>query len=202
MKKYIILTAIFAAAFAGCKTSVKTGNASGTDSVLHSTQVAYVHLDSLMANYDMYNDLRGDYEQKLNKAQNDLTARGRKLERDVADFQEKIQKGLVTRATAAQMEEDLGRRQQSFMNSRDQLMAELGEEEQVLLNQIHYSIVDFLNDFNSDYRYAMIISTTGGGPILNANPAMNLTTIVAEGLNKEYASKKGKSQPKKDATDK
>lgn len=76
------------------------------------------------------------------------------------------------------------------------MVGELAEEEQVLLNQIQYSIVEFLKEFNSDYRYGMIISTTGAGPVLHANPAFDLTKEVLAGLNKKYTQTKAAEQKK------
>ncbi|MDR0511201.1 MAG: OmpH family outer membrane protein [Rikenellaceae bacterium] len=204
MKKYLILICAAAFSLAGCnskgsKSDVGAGDS--TQQAVMSSQVAYINLDSLTSRYDMYHDLRGEYEKKAKRIQDDVNGRGRRLEKDVADFQDKIQKGLVTRSTAAQMEEDLGKRQQSFMQFRENSLRDLAEEEQVLLNRIHFSIVDFLKEFNSDYRYAMIISTTAGGPVLNANPALDITAVVLPELNKKYAAeKKGAAAPKTDET--
>ena len=198
MKKYLLILSLFSLSLAGCNTLGGKGGSASLDSTLLTpgSQIAYINLDSLTSKYDMYHDLRSEYETKVNKAQSDVNSRGRRLEKDVADFQEKIQKGLVTRAQAAQMEEDLGRRQQSFLAAREKSMQDLAEEEQVLLNRIHYSIVDFLAEFNHDHRYAMILSTTAGGPILNANPALDITSQVVAELNKKYASEKPKESKK------
>lgn len=49
-------------------------------------------------------------------------------------------------------------------------MNELAEQEQVMLNKIHYNITEYLKEFNSDYRFKIILSTTSGGPVMNADP--------------------------------
>ena len=51
-------------------------------------------------------------------------------------FQNKIDKGLVTRSEAATMQENLEKKQQDFLSHRDKVMSELAEEEQVMLNKI------------------------------------------------------------------
>ena len=79
---------------------------------------------------------------------------------------------------------------------RDQVMSELAEEEQVMLNRIHYSITEYLKEFNSDYRYKMILSSSTTGPVLNADPSLDLTQIILEGLNKKYAAEKPEEAPK------
>jgi sulfur relay (sulfurtransferase) DsrC/TusE family protein len=105
----------------------------------------------------------------------------------------------VTTATAQTMQADLEKRQQNLMQQRDRAMAEIAEDERVLLNQIHFSIVDYLSEFNDDYRYGMIVSTNAGGPVLNADPQLDITEIVKAGLNKKYAADKASKKPAKDA---
>ncbi len=190
--KNILLVMAMAAAFAvGCKNHGKVGAVAGNgaDSVkTHavSNTVAYVNMDSLLSGYKMYTDLRAEYEVKARKAQSTLEAAGKGLENALADYQNKVEKGLVTRSQAAEMEQDLNTRQQNWVQQRDKLFNELSEEEQVMLNKIHYSIVEYLAEFNKDYRYGMIISTSSAGPILNADPALDITTVVLEGLNSRY----------------
>lgn len=205
MKKIIFVALIASVALVGCKEKTGVSEIGSTDSVqvrVPSSQIAYINIDSLVGKYDLYNDLRSAYEVKAKKAESDLTARGRNLEKEVRDFQDKIQKGLVTRAQAATMEEDLSRKQQNFMQQRDNVMRDMGEEEQVLLNRIHYSIVDFLKEFNSDYRYGMILSTSAAGPILNADPMLDITSVVLSELNKNYAAQKAKEKASKTETGK
>ena len=148
----------------------------------------------------MYIDLRAAYEAKAQKADTELTSKSRSLERQVRDYQEKIQNGLVTRSQAQSIEEDLTRQQQNFMQHRDKVMGEMAEEEQVMLNQIQYSITEFIKELNKDYQYDLILSTSGSSPILSGNPSMDITSIVLEGLNKKYAEDQAKA-PKNDNKD-
>mgnify|MGYP002231689080 CR=1 FL=1 len=65
--------------------------------------------------------------------------------------------------------------QQELLATRDRMMGELAEEEQVMNNRIYYAVMDYLKEYNADYKYSMIISTTASGPILHADPAMDIT---------------------------
>lgn len=71
-----------------------------------------------------------------------------------------------------------------------------------MLNQIHYSITEYLKEFNKDHQYGIILSTTTSGPIFNADPKLDITTVLLEGLNKKYASEKGKNKNSLPATPK
>lgn len=70
----------------------------------------------------------------------------------------------------------------------------MAEEEQVMLNQIQYSITEYLKEFNKDYQYGVILSTTTAGPIFNADPKLDITTVLLEGLNKNTLQKKVKTK--------
>ncbi len=190
MKKLLFAVACAGAVLAGCKNQGATGQAAATDSTANraaSSQIVYFDIDSLVNAYDMYLDLKTDYEAKAKKAEGDITSRGRSLEKDIMDFQNKVNKGLITSANAQATQADLEKRQESFMQLRDKLMSEMAEEERVMLNQIHYSIVEYLKEFNADLRYGMIISTSAGGPVMNADPSLDITGLILEGLNQQYA---------------
>lgn len=153
-----------------------------------SGDIAYFNIDSLVSRYDMYLDLKADYEAKAKKADAELTSKGRSLENDIRDFQEKVQKGLVTSSQAQTMQDNLSKKQNAFVEHRDKVMGEMAEEEQVMLNKIHYSITEYLKKFNSDFRFKMILSsTTGGGPVMSADPSLDITQVLLDGMNEEYA---------------
>lgn len=193
MKKLLLLASVAAFALACNQTGNTTTSTSGSDSTRRgpaSTDIVYVNLDTLMSHYDMFIEMSDKLEEKANKAEKDLKARGRNFERKVADAREKIEKGLVTQATAMKLQEDLQRDEQNLMNFQERMRQELAEENQVMMNNISHSMDKFLAEFNKDYTYGMILSTSGGAPILHANPEFDITPLVIKGLNEQYAKEK------------
>lgn len=191
MKQLLFLASLALLALTSCSTT-PSQTAASADSTRHAAgaAIAYVNMDSLIASYDMYIALSTDFQAKATKAENDLQARARSLERDVTDLNNKMQRGLITSANAQQQGADLQRREQSLMQQQQTAMASLAEEESVMINQIHYSITEYLKEFNADLRYGIILSTSGAGPILHADPSLDITAVVLEGLNKQYAATK------------
>lgn len=194
MKKIIFLASVAALFFAaGCQqqsAATAVASTSGPVQTAASSNIAYFNLDSLLLGYNMYLDMRADFEVKTQKADSELTTKGRALESDVVSYQEKVQKGLVTRAQAAELEQQLSVKQQELVQYRDQLVANMAEEEQVMLNNIQNSITEYIAEFNSDYRYGVIMSTNTSGPIYNADPSLNITAEIIKGLNERYAASK------------
>lgn len=200
MKKLFVVAAALAV-FAGCKGtdggSVSDSAAEVSTRVETVSDIAYVDIDSLIAHYDMYIDLSSQFEAKAKKVEGDLTSRKRRLEKEVKDYQEKASNGLLTRSQMAQTEEDLQAKMQSYEQSSQKILAELDEEQQVMTNQVIYAIMSYIKEYNANLRYKMILSTSGSGPVLDADPALNITGEILNELNARYIAEKAKSDKSK-----
>lgn len=152
--------------------------------------IAYVDVDSIIYKFDMYYELRDELIKKQEGAEAELNSRGSRYETQAKDYEEKVRKGLVTRATAAQMEQDLIQQQQQLVNLRDQLQYELMEEEQVMNRRILEYIYEFLEAYTEDNNYEYILGKSFGGPVLYSKNSLDITTDVLQGINKYYVEKK------------
>lgn len=201
MKKLLVL-ALSVVAFAACRNGQNASVTDGGDQTTESLNVetvydiAYVQMDSLIANYNRYLDLSGEFETKATKVQSDLESRARRLQNEVMDFQEKVSKGLVTRSQAAQLQEQLEKKGADFETQRQDQVGTLSEEEQVMTNQVLHAIVSYVEKYNADFRYKMILTTSGNSPILHADPALDITEEILTGLNEEYAAEQAAVEKK------
>jgi outer membrane protein len=173
----------------------KRGDVKGTEGNAVLTEqftAAWVNMDTLMNSYDMYFDMKNELEESGRKKEADLNAKSRSFEKEAYDFQDKVQKGLLTRSEAQQLQTNLAAKEQQLYQLRDEMRMQLAEEEQVKLRLIHNSIIEYLKEYNADKGYHLILSNTFGGPLLYGNPANDITKEVLEGLNKKYAAAKKK----------
>lgn len=182
---------------AGNQTGAGGGSVAEAPLTAVSAQIAYVDLDSLLVNYDLYIDRNAEIQAKAQKAETELTNKTRVLEKSFTSAQEKVEKGLVTRSEALRLQQDLERDEQSLYEHRDKVQRELAEESQVLMNNIINNLDKFLGEFNADYKYSMILTTSGNTPVLHADPRLNITRIVLDGLNERYAAEKKADGAKK-----
>ena len=149
--------------------------------------IVYVQLDSLIANYDMYNDLMTAFQSKVQGIQDDLQKRGRRLESDAKAFENQVQKGLLTRSAAEEQQNKLLQRQQNLQNEMAKKDAEIQEEQAVLNNQVYYAVKDFIEQYNQEHNFSLILTTSGvTNTVLNVNPGLDITADVLKGLNEEY----------------
>jgi outer membrane protein len=149
--------------------------------------IVYLQIDSLVSGYDMFHDLKGELETKAKGMEDDLSKRGKGFERSVNDYREKVQKGLVTRSQAEQLEQQLSQKQQELAAFSEQLRGQLAEEEAVMLRRIYDAIVTYLQEYNKTHNYSLILSTNATtNVILQGYPGLNITQEVKDGLNATY----------------
>ena len=148
--------------------------------------IVYVELDSLTANYQMTKDLSAELEEKMTKLDADLTNRQKRFETNVADFRNKAEKGLETQRRLAEIEQQLQNELQNLNQLGEQYRMEMAEEQSVMQRKILQSIMDFLKEYQKDKGYSYILGNAFDAKILFADPALNITAPVLDGINAKY----------------
>ena len=156
--------------------------------------IVYVDLDVILARYDMANELSSVVETKVQNIQAEVTRRGKKLESAAKDFQEKMEKGLLTRSNAEAQAQKLQKQEADFNTYAAQKQQEIQEEQVVMMNQLADAIKTFLDKYNEEKQYAMIITNNGGAPVITADQTLNITEDVLAGLNEEYIKSKNEKK--------
>ena len=152
--------------------------------------IVYIDLDRILMEYDMANDLRSVVETKVQNIQAEVTRRGKKLENDVIEFQNKIDKGLLTRTNAEVQSQKLQQQELEFNNYAAQKQQEINEEQVVMMNQLGDAIQTYLAKYQEEKEYAMILTNSGGAPVVAADASLDITDAVLAGLNEEYIKSK------------
>jgi outer membrane protein len=152
--------------------------------------IAYINIDTVIFKFDMFLDRRNDLLSKQKSAEAELNSKGTQYEKGVRDYQDKVNKGLVTRATAAQMEQTLTQQQQELVTLRDKLQSNLMEEEQVMNRQILEYITKFLEENKSDYNYQFILGKSFGSVVLYSDSTLDITQKVLDAINQKYKTEK------------
>ena len=170
-----------------------------TESIAGKGDIVYFNLDRILEEYDMANDLRSVVETKINSINQEVNRRGSKLEKDIKEFQDKIDKGLLTRSTAEVQSGNLQKRQNEFQQFAAQKQQEIAEEQQVMMNQLADAIHSYLVKYNEDKQFAMILTTQGNilpAPVAVADTDLDVTDDILTGLNAEYVKSKSQSGKK------
>ena len=141
----------------------------------------------------MFNDLMSEFENKAQTVQNDLNRRGRAFENDFRDFQQKVQRGLITRSQAESQQQQLALREQELQNFAQQKQMEMSEEEAVLYRRVFDALDTYLEKLNQEKKYSLIISTSAAtNTILKGDKALDITSTVVAAMNDEYIKEKSR----------
>lgn len=152
--------------------------------------VAYINIDSLLVNYNYAKDLNEALLRKQENSRASINQRGSSLQREVADFQNKVKNNAFLTEQRAQQEANRLQKQEADLNEYSQrLNNELMIEQQKMNAQLNDTIHKFLKEYNAKKKYEIIFSNTMGDNILIADPKYDITNEVLEELNKRYQPK-------------
>ena len=193
MKKTLIAfgAAAILAAAVSCQQNQTTAPAATTakDSIAVAGSIVYFNMDKVMEGYDMANDLNSVFETKTSGIQAEIDRRGKKLEKDANDFQNKVDKGLLTTSVAQAQYQKLQQQQQEYQQYAMRKQQEMAEEQQVMMNQIANAIAEYVVEFNAEHQYALILTTAGGilsTPVVAGVAKLDITDEILAGLNAAY----------------
>lgn len=202
--------AIFGASCAGNGETSASETPAETNAAVNAAakgSIVYIDMTKLMADYDMANDLRAVVETKVQNIQAEISRREKKFTSEYNDFQEKMQKGLLTRSVAEDRGRKLQQQEIDVNNYANQKNAEINEELMVMNNQINDAILTFIKKYNEEKQYSMILVSQGddpddgiitlGTPVLAADPSLDITADVLARLNDEYIQTKNQNNKSK-----
>ncbi|SFE96170.1 periplasmic chaperone for outer membrane proteins Skp [Chitinophaga sp. CF118] len=192
-----ILAAMAAGTFMACqqpakKDSTPAATASGdnnTATVNKGFIIAYVDIDTVEANYNYFKEKKAELEKKQQAIDNELKANVRVLQNEASDFQRKAQS--MTQAEGEAAQRILYDKQQQLEGKAQSMRSQYAEQENKFNEELQKRLNDFLQKFNSDKKYAYILSyRSGASNVLYKDEQYNITNEVIAGLNEANATEK------------
>lgn len=193
MKKYLFLVMSIALGLASCNNNKETGNtetAETPETEATGLRIAYVELDSLMSQYQLYKDYEEVLTRKGTDIQNTLAQKQRKLESSATAMQRKYENnGFQTRDELERAQQSLQQQEMELQQLAAKLNNEFNEEQARINQEARDSIQAFLKIYNQTKKYDYVMIKAGDN-LLIANPKYNITKDIVTGLNKRYNAKK------------
>lgn len=187
----IAVAVLYVFHFSGPKTvTQEEGDHTSVVAAAQTGNIVYINIDSVNKNYKMFEDVMTDLQEKLNTSDAKLQSRQRAFEKNYKDAQYKAERGLVTRAELAQIEQNLAQEQQELMVLQNQLQYQLAEEEAVAQRKVYNSIVEYLAKIKDENPYQIVLGTAFGDNIFYASEGLDISAKIIEGLNAEYEKNK------------
>ena len=188
----VILVAAVAALFVIFYSEKKTATPQETTAeVSEILPIAYLNVDSLLANYTFAQEASDKLMSKQEDARVKMNTKLRTFQNEVADFQRKLENNaFLSRDRAEKEQQRLAKKEQELQELEAKLTQDIMLENQKLNMQLADSLTNFLQVFNADGRYHVIMSNNAKDNVLMAAEQYDITDEVVNGLNARYNTKK------------
>ena len=146
--------------------------------------IAYLNVDSLLTHYTFAQEAQEKLMSKQEDARLKLNQNARTLQSEMADFQKKYENNAFLSAERAQSEyQRLQKKQADLEELENKLAQDIMMENQKLNLQLADSLTAFLEEFNADGRYQIILSNNAKDNILMAAEIYDITSEIIDGMN-------------------
>lgn len=189
MKKLFFAALIALAGFTACGTkNVETAATEATEQrEVGGGDIAYVQVEAVLAQSDLYNAEGIALKDKTEKAQKSWAQKEQNFQYEVAQLQEKYQKGLITTNDAQSTQENIERRIASYQAAAQKEAKALDEENFVFSNRAQDLLHRAIENLNADGRYKLIVNANA---LLDADSTLDITPAVLQEVNRLYALEK------------
>ncbi|MDR2690996.1 MAG: OmpH family outer membrane protein [Dysgonamonadaceae bacterium] len=172
----------------GKRNKVMSNNVSfRSDSTRSLLPMAYIRTDSLLNSYKLFADLNEVSMRELENHRLDINQRKQRFEKEVQDFQQKIQlNAFITQERANQEGARLEKTRNDLEKYAAQIEQSLSEKQMRMQQQLQDSVLSGLKLFNTPQKYQIIFSNIGTDNFYYADDAYDITKEVVEFLNTRY----------------
>jgi lipoprotein len=195
----LALAAMTTLAFTSCNkqnSQAENKSESNTKAAPTSMKIAYVEVDSIMSQYKFCKDYSLILQKKGQNIQSTLASKQQALQAAAANFQQKVQQNAYTREQAEAIQAGLQKQSADLQGLNQRLSNEFQVETEKYNAALRDSLRHFLNEYNKDKKYSLILSKAGDN-LLYADKAFDITNDVVAGLNKAYKPVKAAETTKK-----
>ena len=188
MKKMLFTALVAACAMTACGTkTTETATAEEVAREVGSSDIAYVQVEAVLAQCDLFLNEGAALQEKTQKAQKSWAQKEQNLQAEAAQLQQKYEKGLITSRDAQAQQESLQKRAASYQNNAQKEAQSLDEENYVFTNRAQDLLNRAVQQINADRKYKLIINASA---LIDADTTLNITPAVLQKVNELYAADK------------
>lgn len=153
-------------------------------SVEGSVSVAYVRMDSLLLNYNVYKTMSEELLKQEESARATLNQKAVELQREMEDFQMKLEnRAFLSEERARAAQDNILRKQRNLQELTVKMEQDLVTKQKQMNDQLAATVDSVINVYNSEKGFTFILSTAGTDNILYGEKSLNITNDVLQLLN-------------------
>ena len=186
MKKMLFTALVAACAMTACGTKTTETAAAAEEATreIGSSDIAYVQVEAVLAQCDLFLNEGKALQEKTQKAQKSWAQKEQNLQSEAAQLQEKYQKGLITTNDAQAQQQSIEKRVAAYQSSAQKEAQALDEENFVFTNRAQDLLHRAVQDINAGKKDKLIINSTA---LIDADTTLNITPAVLAKVNELYA---------------
>ena len=143
-----------------------------------SSDIAYVQVEAVLAQCDLYKNEGVALQEKTEKAQKSWAQREQNLQAEAAQLQQKYEKA---------QQESIQKKVASYQSNAQKEAQTLDEENYVFTNRAQDLLHRAVQEINSGKKYKLILNASA---LIDADTTLNITPAVLAKVNELYAADK------------
>jgi outer membrane protein len=151
---------------------------------INDFKIAFVNSDTLAKYYDFSKKLKADLLKKQSKAESQIKKKYANYQKLVSEYQQAAE--IMGQNEAAQKVQTINMLEQEIMQLEQTLSQNYANQELEASNKYVNETADYLQIIGANLGYDYILSYRVGGPMLFANPSLDITQDIIGYLNEEY----------------
>lgn len=158
-----------------------------------ATKIVYINTDTLMNNYLLAVELNEAFLKKQEERRTELNVKAKSLDQEANEFQRKLQNnGFLSEARAIDARDQLLVKQENLRRLQQEMIDKTAREQSDLNKKLLEEITNFLQEYNKERGFSIVLSTQIGGNVLYAENGFDITRDVVTLLNEKYKKENGK----------
>lgn len=152
-----------------------------------SLNIGYIRTDSLLQKYDRHKELSRLLEGKMGKMEREWERRTKLFKENLQALEEEAPK--MTQRELAMAQQELAMKEQELMAYRERKTQEFMREEQELNKGLYEEVYDAINKVQAKLNLDMVFMLEMGGSLVWADEAFDITSEMADELNRRNKEK-------------
>ena len=144
----------------------------------------YVDVNRLIEGYERTAVERGNFEAKKSQMQANVDSLITRWQNELKAYEK--ERSSMTKKELELKQQLLSNKQQQVNNYQQAIQQQIQEEDQKVTQTVINDINDYINEYGKNKGHQIIFGAVGGGNIMYADEATDLTEKILEGLNKQY----------------
>jgi len=161
-----------------------------SDMAEKTIKIAYIVPDSILKNYQYYQDISNQFDTKRNIAEREFEKKARNLQSEMQLFQQKAQAGLLSQNEIRSGEERLVKQERELQQYNQVETEKLMREEKELTERLYNRVADYIKKYNETAGYDFILNYVPGTTAWFVGESYNITQDIVDGLNQAYRDEK------------